>query len=173
MTREERLYSMRMVDLVNLASNLGIKINRKAAKSEAIEKILLAEQTNKENEKAVEKEKAENDAYVAEVMQQKADLGIECPPIDSYEVVEENLVPMPGAEKLAELKEEVQSDMIDKVVFVKFVKKAQRLITQATHDSHGYHVTINVNGKDIFYHDKNLQNIRSAIGHIYRGEVEV
>lgn len=173
MTREERLYSMRMVDLVNLAANLGIKVNRKAAKSEAIEKILAAEEMNKQNEKEIVKEEAENDAYVAEVMQQKKDLDIECPKIDSYEVIEENLVPMPGAEKLAELKKEVQLGMIDKAVLVKFVKKAQKLITQASHDETGYHIVINVNGKDIFYNDKNLQNIRSAIGHIYRGEVEV
>ena len=173
MTREDKLYSMKMVDLIKVADKLGIKINKKAAKSEAVEKILLAEQTNKENEKAIEKEKAENDAYVAEVMQQKKDLGIECPKIESYEVVEENLVPMPGAEKLAELKKEVQSDMIDEKVFSKFVKKAQRLITKASHSKDGYDITINVNGKDINYHDKNLQNIRSAIGHIYRGEVEV
>lgn len=159
MTREETLYSMRMVDLVNVASKLGIKINKKSAKSEAIEKILKIEQNN------AEKEKAENDAYVAEVMQQKEDLGIECPSIDSVE-----LVPMPGAEKLSELKEDVQSDMIDNAVLIKFVKKAQRIITQASHDETGYHVTISFNNKTKSYNDKNLQNIRSAIGHIYRGE---
>ena len=43
MTREEKLYSMRMVDLKNLADKLGIKINTKAAKEKAIAKILEAE----------------------------------------------------------------------------------------------------------------------------------
>lgn len=48
------------------------------------------------------------DEYVAEVMEQKEDLGIECPKIDpeEVEVIEDKLVPMPGAEKLAELKDE-------------------------------------------------------------------
>lgn len=160
MTREDKLYSMKMVDLLKVANKLGVKINKKAAKSEAVEKILAAEAKN-------------DDQYVAEIMQQKKDLGIDVPKIESYEVVEENLVPMPGADKLKDLKQEVTNDMIDQAVFAKFVKKAQRLITKAIHDKNGYHVTINVNGKDIFYHDKNLQNIRSAIGHIYRGEVEV
>lgn len=166
MTREDRLYSMKMVDLVKVAEKLGIKINTKAAKSEAVDKILAAEEMNSKNEKELAKE--------------------------------EKLVPMPGAEKLAELKEEYcedgrkysdigkeiaeqakakaeacKSSMIDKVVLSKFVKKAQKMITQAAHDSNGYHITVNVNGKEIFYHDKNLQNIRAALGHIYRGEVEV
>lgn len=99
MTREEKLYSMRMQDLVVVAEKLGIKINTKAAKTAAIEKILAAEEMNKQNEKELKKEEAENDAYVAEVMQQKKDLGIECPPIESIEIVSENkLVPMPGTE---------------------------------------------------------------------------
>lgn len=56
MTREDKLYSMRMQDLVNVAENLGIKINTKASKSKAIEKILAAEEMNKKNEKEVAKE---------------------------------------------------------------------------------------------------------------------
>lgn len=47
------------------------------------------------------------DAYVAEVMEQKADLGIEIPKIESVEV----LVPMPGIEQLAERKAEVVEDI--------------------------------------------------------------
>ena len=43
MTREEKLWTMRMVDLKNLADKLGIKINTKAAKEKAIAKILEAE----------------------------------------------------------------------------------------------------------------------------------
>ena len=105
MTREEKLYSMRMQELAMVAEKLGIKINTKAAKSAAIEKILAAEEMNKKNEKELKKEEAENDAYVAEVMQQKKDLGIEVakidPENDSIEIISETpakLVPMPGTE---------------------------------------------------------------------------
>ena len=56
MTREDKLYSMRMQDLVTVAENLGIKINVKASKSKAIEKILAAEEMNKQNEKEIAKE---------------------------------------------------------------------------------------------------------------------
>lgn len=38
MTREEKLYSMRMIDLAKIADNLGIKINKKQSKTKAIEK---------------------------------------------------------------------------------------------------------------------------------------
>lgn len=74
------------------------------------------------------------DEYVKEVMQQKKDLGIECPKIESFEVVEElsdeqyaqigkeiaeqakakakdhKLVPMPGIERLEDLKNEITND---------------------------------------------------------------
>lgn len=43
MTREDKLWTMKMQDLVGVAEKLGIKINTKAAKSQAIEKILKAE----------------------------------------------------------------------------------------------------------------------------------
>lgn len=59
MTREEHLYSMRMQELVGVAEKLGIKINTKAAKSQAIEKILAAEEMNKQNEKGIAKEEVE------------------------------------------------------------------------------------------------------------------
>jgi len=59
MTREEHLYSMRMQELVRVAEKLGIKINTKAAKSAAIEKILAAEEMNKQNEKEIAKEETE------------------------------------------------------------------------------------------------------------------
>lgn len=68
MTREEKLYSMRMQDLEIVAAKLGIKINKKGAKSKAIEKILEAENTEAwENEAeaekgAMEEVKAESDA---------------------------------------------------------------------------------------------------------------
>lgn len=46
MTREDKLYSMRMTELKMVADKLGVKINVKAAKSKAIEKILDAEAAN-------------------------------------------------------------------------------------------------------------------------------
>lgn len=74
MTREERLYSMRMIDLVNVAENLGIKINKKGAKSDAIAKILEAESavstTNEEVTKQ-EEVKQQNDAVDQEIKEQR------------------------------------------------------------------------------------------------------
>lgn len=96
MTREDKLYSMRMQDLVKVADKLGIKINTKAAKSKAVEKILAAEEMNKQNEKELAKEEAENNAYVEEVMQQKKDLGIECPKIDPEKISIEKEKPKRG-----------------------------------------------------------------------------
>jgi len=62
-------------------------------------------------EEPTEEVKTEDDKYVEEVMQQKKDLGIECPPITEVQIVEEShLVPMPGIEKLAELKEDYCAD---------------------------------------------------------------
>lgn len=46
-----------------------------------------------------------DDKYVEEIMEQKKNLGIECP-----EIKEVELVPMPGIEKLADLKEEYCGD---------------------------------------------------------------
>lgn len=46
MTREDKLYSMRMQDLANVADGLGIKINKKGSKAAAIEKILEAEKNS-------------------------------------------------------------------------------------------------------------------------------
>lgn len=48
MTREDRLYSMRMTDLVAVAEKLGVKIDKKGAKSKAVEKILAAESAKAE-----------------------------------------------------------------------------------------------------------------------------
>ena len=98
-------------------------------------------------------------------------------------VEEEKLVPMPGAEKLAELKDEIDNagetlnkiidhdpTKIDPELIGKFVKKAQKLITGLRRDNSGYHVIIEYNGMTKVFDDKNLQNIRSALGQIYRGE---
>ena len=53
----------------------------------------------------IDPEEIPDDQYTAEIMAQKKDLGIECP-----EIKEVELVPMPGAEKLADLKEEYCGD---------------------------------------------------------------
>lgn len=60
MTREEKLYSMTMANLEIVADKLGIKINKKAAKSKAIEKILEAE-ANAEWEEPQKKDTSEAD----------------------------------------------------------------------------------------------------------------
>lgn len=57
MTREEKLYSMRMQDLELVADKLGIKINKKGSKSKAIEKILEAEGKTNEPKPEVKEEK--------------------------------------------------------------------------------------------------------------------
>lgn len=121
MTREEKLYSMTMTCLVEVANRLGIKIDKKGAKSKAVAKILEAEakqsetcadgrtyaEIGKEIAKEAEqksakakqskKQKAKQEItnpddisdteYVAEVMEQKKELGIECPPIEKVEII--------------------------------------------------------------------------------------
>lgn len=84
MTREDKLYSMRMQDLVNVAENLGIKINTKASKSKAIEKILAAEEMNKQNDKDLAKEEKQTKKIFTENEK----------PATSAK----KLVPMPGTE---------------------------------------------------------------------------
>ena len=69
MTREEKLWSMRMADLKTLADKLGIKINTKAAKEKAIQKILEAENVQdwednsyeEKQKKAIESDKIAED----------------------------------------------------------------------------------------------------------------
>lgn len=43
MTREERLYSMRMIELVAEAEKIGVKIDKKGSKEKAVNKILAFE----------------------------------------------------------------------------------------------------------------------------------
>lgn len=50
MTREEKLYSMTMTCLAEVANKLGIKIDKKGAKSKAVAKILEAEAKQKQDE---------------------------------------------------------------------------------------------------------------------------
>ncbi len=59
MTREEKLFSMRMQDLVAVAEKLGIKVNKKGSKEKAIEKILAAEANQNNGDQPVEKTKEE------------------------------------------------------------------------------------------------------------------
>lgn len=68
MTREEKLISMKMVDLVAVAEKLGIKINKKGSKEKAIEKIIAAEadQNWDDDGKQLEKIKEEKKAKDAE-----------------------------------------------------------------------------------------------------------
>lgn len=69
MTREDKLYSMRMTELKMVADKLGIKINAKAAKSKAIEKILDAEaDLAKANQKKIQ---AESDKAAEDAMNKK------------------------------------------------------------------------------------------------------
>lgn len=53
MTREQKLYAMRMVDIAEVAEKLGVKIDKKGKKSVAVQKILDAESKDKA-EKPVE-----------------------------------------------------------------------------------------------------------------------
>lgn len=62
MTREEKLYSMTMACLAEVAKRLNVKIDKKGAKAKAVEKILLAEELNKQNEKELAKEQKECEA---------------------------------------------------------------------------------------------------------------
>ena len=67
MTREDKLWSMRMMDLEKVAEKLGIKINKKAAKSKAIEKILAAEAEWENSENIKNEEPIDNPKEVEEV----------------------------------------------------------------------------------------------------------
>ena len=176
MTREEKLYSMKMQDLVKIADKLGININTKTAKSKAVEVILAAEEMNKHNEKESEKEEKEMKKVVDENMcadgRSYAEIGKEI-----AEQAKSKLVPMPGAEKLAELKEEYCSDSkslpnknIDQILLNKFTKKEQRIITSIYRDGSCYHVTAEKDGNITKFDDKSLLRIGLAIRAIVKGE---
>ena len=61
MTREDRLYAMRMQELVIEADKLGIKVNKKGSTAKAVEKILEAEAVlvTESEEQVVESEETE------------------------------------------------------------------------------------------------------------------
>lgn len=77
MTREDKLYSMTMANLQIVADKLGVKINPKAAKSKAVEKILEAEADKEWEEEATkeketqEKKQAESDKAAEDAMNKK------------------------------------------------------------------------------------------------------
>jgi len=159
MTREEKLYSMTMGCLVEVANKLGIKIDKKGAKAKAVAKILEAEKkqademkvdesklvpmpgaekladVDKEVKKIQDKRKAEkkqkakkeitnpddipDDEYVAEVMEQKKELGIECPSIDAdkVEIVKEKKQKSKKADSSEKPSKEVAIEIIKKSGF--------------------------------------------------------
>lgn len=106
MTREEKLTTMTMACLAEIAKGLGIKIDKKGAKSKAVAKILEAETKSAEKTEIVKKlNKKQNEANEFTNISD-ADVEAEI----AKTKTERKLVPMPGAEKLAELKEEYCGD---------------------------------------------------------------
>lgn len=71
MTREEKLWSMRMADLKTLADKLGVKINTKAAKEKAIQKILEAENWEDNSYEEKQKKAAESDKIAENAVNKK------------------------------------------------------------------------------------------------------
>lgn len=71
MTREEKLWSMRMADLKTLADKLGVKINIKAAKEKAIQKILEAENWEDNSYEEKQKKVAESDKIAENAVNKK------------------------------------------------------------------------------------------------------
>ena len=69
MTREEKLWSMTGLTLIGVAEKLGIAVSKnelKKGKAKLIEKILAAEEMNKQNEKLKEKIKELKDYQLSE-----------------------------------------------------------------------------------------------------------
>ena len=93
MTREEKLWTMTGTTLLGVAEKLGIKTSKstlKQGKEKLIAKILEAEHIVEETDKIEDaKEQEKKDVETAEK--------------------ETKLIPMPGAEKLADLKAEVSA----------------------------------------------------------------
>lgn len=98
MTREDKLWTMKMQDLMGIADKLGIKIKAKSGKSKAIEMILAAEEMNKQNEKELKKE-AEEPERLRKLREQRNDTESEAlnATAEAVKKIEEpKLVPMPG-----------------------------------------------------------------------------
>jgi hypothetical protein len=98
MTREEKLWTMRMVDLKNLADKLGIKINTKAAKEKAIVKILEAEgKTEEPKVNPVTEIKTEVEEPKAEEVKKVEEPKIEEVKTEEPKSEGNNLIPKKGA----------------------------------------------------------------------------
>lgn len=99
MTREERLWSMTARTLQDVGEKVGVKVTQsdiKKGKAKIIERILAAENSDTcaDGTQLVEVGKE-----IADQAKQKA--------AEAKKTNEQKLVPMPGAEKLADLKKEV------------------------------------------------------------------
>ncbi|MBO7078466.1 MAG: hypothetical protein J6W64_01490 [Bacilli bacterium] len=84
MTREEKLWSMTGLTLIGVAEKLGIAVSKnelKKGKAKLIEKILAAEEMNKQNEKELKKEEKELKAITESIKKPEE-------PIEESETVE-------------------------------------------------------------------------------------
>lgn len=106
MTREDKLYSMKGSDLIKEADKLGIKVKCNKtrtqlteSKDKVVERILAFEAANEE------------------------------PMVEEQPIVEEQpeLVPMPGTEKLEELKKEYEQPKPKRGALIEFNGKAQNI----------------------------------------------
>ena len=152
MTREEKLYSMTMACLVQVANRLGVKIDKKGAKAKAVAKILEAEAqqdaklvpmpgaekladvdkevAKQQSKRASKKQKKveTDDELVAEIMNQKAELGIECPPIESVEIVSETKPETEKKQSKSKKSEKKQSDKEPKISAAEVSERLQSIL---------------------------------------------
>lgn len=106
MTLEEKLYSMRMIDLAEIAlEKYGIKIDKKSAKEKAVNKILAV--VSSLEEKTEEPEKMEIPVVVAEEIQETAEKA-------EISEIPEKAVPVPEIteEKKSRKKREMSADAV-------------------------------------------------------------
>lgn len=97
-----------------------------------------------------------DEAYVAEIMEQKKELGIECPPIESItvETVTCNT-----------------ENQLDETLLSKFTKKEQKAIVMIYKgEDKLYHVIVDHNDHVARFDDKSLLRIGLAIREIVKGE---
>jgi hypothetical protein len=148
MTREQKLYAMRMVDLAEVAEKLGVKIDKKGKKSVAVQKILDAESKDKA-EKLVElKEEycgdgtslAEVGKEIAEQAKQKAN------------VAKKNNKKQKTVKSVSKSKREKSVEDFDKLLdeFSNLLKKTNFVISEAkTSGRYKYIVDNNVKGSTV------------------------
>lgn len=94
MTREDRLYAMRMQELVIEAEKLGIKVNKKGSKAKAVEKILEAEA-------ALVTESQETEDEVVRIKLTGDEEMVDCTQQDEEQVVESEETEKPKKERKA------------------------------------------------------------------------